>query len=161
MTRIPPRYSPEQREAIYRLIHEEGKTAVEAVALAAQGVYGLEPFDMPASSAPNIAGREQTRQWEERLARLDGGSMADQLLAARLRLIGIHRSSVRAFSTDVDLAAGRFDPELLRWLVRCQKEFERLGDARSFGASESGLEGLEQTRRGSMSCRRSSRGKRA
>ncbi len=41
---IDPVCSADQREAIYRLTHEEGKSAPEAVALAAEGVYEPRAF---------------------------------------------------------------------------------------------------------------------
>ena len=100
MPHIAARYTPDQRDAIRRLMDDEGRTAAEAVALAAEGVYGLEPFEMPASSAPQIARRERAKQERIELAELERGSPEERLLATRRWLFERHRAEVRRFCSE-------------------------------------------------------------
>ena len=137
-TMIERIYTQDQRDAIYRLIHEEGKPAPEAVALAAEGVYGLEPFHMPASSALVIANRVRASRHEQRLARLANGTDVEQLLAARIRLHEIHRDAVRRFCATADRGEGQFDWQQFRWLVRTQKALEDLHRSEFAGGSVEG-----------------------
>jgi hypothetical protein len=117
-------YTEDQREAIRKLMHEEGKTAAEALALAAQGVYGLEPFEMPASSAPKIARRAWAKCERRRLARLSRGDSTQRLLAQRARLYALHRERVDEFSSAVE--RGEFDGERFQSLIRAQLDPEKL-----------------------------------
>src|SRR5581483_11077056 len=63
-SRFEPRYTPAQREAVVAAILDDGLTAKDAVARAASpdGLYGLEPFTMPASTAANLAWRTERSQ---------------------------------------------------------------------------------------------------
>ena len=135
---IEPVYSPEQRNAIYRLIHEEGKSAPEAVALAAEGVHDLEPFHMPATSAREIARRVRAQREDSRIARLANGTDAERLLAARIRLHEIHRDAVRRFCATAGRGEGQFDWQQFRWLVRTQKALEDLHRSEFAGGSVEG-----------------------
>jgi hypothetical protein len=116
------RYTDEQREAMYRLIHEDGHRPAEAVALAAEGVYGLEPFSMPVSSARPIARRIKLRR--------EGGprKLADRPLAEAVEVF--LRRSLSLLDRDLsrqeeELDAG-IDLERLRWTIRCQAELASL-----------------------------------
>jgi len=62
MGRYANKYSDAQRQAIVRLIVDEGYQAREAVELAAEGIGGLEPFDMPPSTAGGLAANERHRR---------------------------------------------------------------------------------------------------
>ena len=114
------KYTPEQREAVYRLLHEEHKTAPEAVALAADGVYGLEPFHIPAASVRTIARRVKLRR--DRLSDAELVRMPPQQAIASLsqRLIVLFDGELRGLERDAQ--RGAFEPERLRWLLRCHKE---------------------------------------
>jgi hypothetical protein len=62
MGRFDPKYSHEQRRAIVRLIVDKGYEVREAVELAAEGIDGLEPFEMPRSTAGGLAAHERHRR---------------------------------------------------------------------------------------------------
>jgi hypothetical protein len=62
MGRYANKYSDAERQAIVRLIVDEGYQAKDAVGLAAEGIDGLEPFHMPPSTAGGLAARERHRR---------------------------------------------------------------------------------------------------
>ena len=130
MSKIPSVYSLEQRVAICRLIYEDRRTAPEAVALAAEGVYGLEPFAMPATSAREIARRVKARAESQRLAKLTRGSEYERLVAAGHLLVAMHQEHVKRFHAAVMLDEEPFDHDGFRWIVRCHKELEGLAARR-------------------------------
>jgi hypothetical protein len=109
------RYTEEQREAIYRLIHEDGKTPGEAVAVAAHGVYGLEPFSMPVSSARPIARRIKLKR-EGRPTKLADRPL-DEVLDnfCRRSLTVLDREMSKH---EQDVRAGCLDTDGLRWTLR-------------------------------------------
>jgi hypothetical protein len=118
------RYTDDQREAIYRLIHEDGKSPAEAVALAAEGVYGLEPFAMPVNSARPIARRIKLRR--------EGGptKLEDLPLPEAVELFVRRALSVldRDLCSQEEefLETGDIDLERLRRSIRCQAELADL-----------------------------------
>ena len=117
MPAFAPKYTDEQREAVYRLIHEEGLTAAQAVRKTASGVYGLEPFEMPRSSAAVIARR--IKRSRERKALAEGDlNVAMETLARRsvdLALGELGRVQKR-------IEAGEVGPNEMRAWLRCQRE---------------------------------------
>ena len=85
MAKFERKYTDAQRQAVYRLVYEDGLSAPDAVAQAGHGVYGLEPFEMPATTAREYARRiKRQREGLELtpLARKDP-SEALKLLARR------------------------------------------------------------------------------
>ena len=117
------RYTEEQREAIYRLIHEDGKSPAEAVALAARGVYDLEPFSMPVSSALPIARRIKLKRegGRTKLADRPPGEVLDSFCRRSLALLEKEMPK-----HERDVRAGCLDTDGLRWTLRCTTELAGL-----------------------------------
>ena len=95
-------------------------TALEAVAAAAQGVYGLEPFEMPANSASHIVRRLRRKRARIEVAELERGFPEELLLACRRWLSEHHRTEFRRFCGE--RPDGAFEAEHFRWLVRMQRD---------------------------------------
>ncbi len=118
-----PRYTDEEREAIYRLLYEDGKSASEAVALAAQGVYDLPPFDIPRNSVRSIAHRVKLKKEGPAvpLSELPFDEVFDELSRRSLRVMERELGKY-----EQDLSAERLDVENFRWFLRAANELAGL-----------------------------------
>ena len=112
-----PKYTDEQREAIDRLIAQEGLTAAQAVRKAAEGVYGLEPFEMPRSTAAVISKRLKRSRERKALAHGDV-NVAMETLARRSVELTVRE--LRRLEKRIE--AGEVRPNEMRAWLRCQRE---------------------------------------
>lgn len=123
MGRGANKYTDEQRDAIVRLIVDDGKTAQAAVDLAAAGkLPDLDPFEMPEPTARHLAGRARRRAVSTELAELDAEhpGAAEEI---RTRFLAILSREVDEIEEQQD--AGELDLERVRQVLRALHELQR------------------------------------
>ncbi len=119
MGRGSPRYTDEQRAAVSRAIVQGGMTAEQAVAAAAKGELGIDPFDMPASTARGIAGRARME------ASAVGEAASPEAAAIYERGWAILECRIAALEEDPESA----DMVELQRIARTARELNKLGAA--------------------------------
>jgi hypothetical protein len=65
MGRFAPKFTQDQRQAVARLLLDDGITGVEIVAAAADGIDSLEPFEISRATVYDIATKERRRREQD------------------------------------------------------------------------------------------------
>jgi hypothetical protein len=117
------KYTDEQREAIAQAVNAEGRTGKDVAGAAGDGTLkeGLEPFELPVSTAGEIARQQIEGQDREHNAGVAGGLTLAELAGRGHALLD------REFEALEEQKAGELDLHRLQLALRAARELGHRG----------------------------------
>jgi hypothetical protein len=139
------KYTAEQKEAIALAINVENRAGPEVVAAAAGGTLreGLAPFQVPVSTANEIAAVARRQQLEGDIQRLESGEPSPLATFVR-RTAVLLDGELSALEQQAAGEDGELDLDRLRRVLRLMRDLQVVLNRLPGGAPETGPEDHEQ-----------------